>query len=236
MYSHSYFSLTVTNQFADGRNRPQSNYPPRALGSGAAPLLAMFEGGHYEVRANEQELLTLRLWLDTGAPYPGTYAALGSGMYHARLPGKTIKKRCAGCHDPKAEESNVAYRFTAGQLQSLCNLTRPGKSLTLRAPLAKEAGGLGLCGDGVFTSTEEPDYQKLLGAINAAAEQHNEHKRFDMPGFRPNEHYVREMQRFGILPVDLAPDAAIDVYDTDQRYWQSFWHTPIHPKPLADGS
>ena len=66
MYSHSYFCLTIARQFADGRNAPKSNYPPRALGSGGAPMLKMFEGGHYDVQASPKELLTLRLWLDTG--------------------------------------------------------------------------------------------------------------------------------------------------------------------------
>ena len=40
----------------------------------------MLEGGHYDVKADERELLITRLWIDSGAPYPGTYAALGSGM------------------------------------------------------------------------------------------------------------------------------------------------------------
>ncbi len=47
-------------------------------------------------------------------------------------------------------------------------------------------------------------------------------KRFDMPGFRPNEHYVREMQRFGFLPKDLKPTDPIDPYKTDRAYWHSF--------------
>jgi hypothetical protein len=51
-------------------------------------------------------------------------------------------------------------------------------------------------------------------------------KRFDMPGFRPNEHYIREMQRFGFLPKNLAPDAPIDIYATDRAYWDSFTHRP----------
>ena len=34
--SHSYFSLTVTNQFADGRNLPQGNRAPRSIGSSAS--------------------------------------------------------------------------------------------------------------------------------------------------------------------------------------------------------
>ena len=40
----------------------------------------MLEGGHYGVKADERELRIARLWIDCGAPYPGTYAALGSGM------------------------------------------------------------------------------------------------------------------------------------------------------------
>jgi len=47
---------------------------------------------------------------------------------------------------------------------------------------------------------------------------------------KPNEHYVREMKRFGILPAsfDLAADT-IDVYAADQRYWESMWHNSIAP-------
>jgi hypothetical protein len=48
-----------------------------------------------------------------------------------------------------------------------------------------------------------------------------------MPGFRPNEHYVREMKRYGILPGHFDPQAdAMDVYQVDQAYWRSFWHAP----------
>jgi hypothetical protein len=43
-----------------------------------------------------------------------------------------------------------------------------------------------------------------------------------MPGFRPNEHYLREMQRFGFLPKDLGPDEPVDCYAVDRAYWDSF--------------
>ena len=32
MYSHSYYMLTITRLFSDGRNQPRSNYPPRRSG------------------------------------------------------------------------------------------------------------------------------------------------------------------------------------------------------------
>ncbi len=47
-----------------------------------------------------------------------------------------------------------------------------------------------------------------------------------MPGFRPNEHYVREMKKYGVLPADLGPNAPIDPYATDRAYWRSLWHKP----------
>ena len=82
-------------------------------------------------------------------------------------------------------------------------------------------------GKPIFKPTDDPDYVALLGDITEAAAALERIKRFDMPGFRPNEHYVREMRRFGMLPEDF--DAAtdpIDVYQLDQKYWQSFWHRP----------
>lgn len=129
------------------------------------------------------------------------------------------------------------------------NLTRPEKSLLLLAPLARQAGGYAVNGAApapvrpvvedrtcppklvthpvIFADVNDPDYQALLVHIHAARARLEEIKRFDMPGFKPNEHYVREMKRFGVLPasLDLARDP-IDVYATDQAYWRSFWHRP----------
>jgi len=124
------------------------------------------------------------------------------------------------------------------------NLTNPEKSLAVMAPLAKEAGGYAE-GEAVtvvvrenrkeapgpvkhpvvFKNASDADYQAILAHINAAAERLDEIKRFDMPGFKPNKHYVREMKRYGILPgdFDLKTDE-IDVYETDREYWASFWH------------
>ena len=79
----------------------------------------------------------------------------------------------------------------------------------------------------VFADTGDPDYQKILAHVEQAKAKLDEIKRFDMPGFKPNEHYVREMKRYGVLPAsfDLAQDP-IDVYATDAEYFQSFWHVP----------
>ena len=52
-------------------------------------------------------------------------------------------------------------------------------------------------------------------------------KRFDMPGFVPSEHYIREMKRYGVLPGNFNVEQdPIDVFATDQAYWKSLWHHP----------
>jgi hypothetical protein len=48
-----------------------------------------------------------------------------------------------------------------------------------------------------------------------------------MPGFQPNVHYIREMKRYGVLPLSLEQGKdPIDVYVTDEAYWRSLWHQP----------
>jgi len=133
IYSQSYYMLTVARLFADGRNLPKSNYEPRALGSSNSKLLRYLDGTHYGVKAAPQQKLALRLWIESGAAYPGTYAALGCGMIGnyienqqvntgAQWPAtkqahEAIQRRCASCHnDPTrilpldlADERGVSF-------------------------------------------------------------------------------------------------------------------------------
>jgi len=184
MFSHSYFTLSALQQLADGRNRPVSNYPPRALGSGGAPLMKKIAPDlfglepHHGVRVTGRERTLVRLWLDTGAPYPGTYAALGTGMIggyaenrldrsDTRWPemkalAEVQRRRCLACHKgktalPTSPSDNMgmppwAIRYGDPRLRFsrhiLYNLSRPEKSILLLAPLAEEAGGWGLCKKG----------------------------------------------------------------------------------------
>jgi len=102
------------------------------------------------------------------------------------------------------------------------------------APLAESAGGWGLCRDPktrerrtVFADTADSGYQALLALCAAGKESLAQGtRRFDMPDFRPRADWVREMKRYGILPVDLAPAAPIDCYATEQKYWQALWYSP----------
>lgn len=175
MFSHSYFMMTVKRLFEDGRNEAKSNLKPRAVGSSASRILKQLDGSHHDVRATPLEEKTLRLWIESGAPYPGTYAALGSGMIggyaqntqeHVDFEWPTtkagaavIERRCASCHEgarrlPKALADEIDISFWRFEMNDprlqfsrhkLFNLDRPENSLLLLAPLAVSAGGFGLC-------------------------------------------------------------------------------------------
>jgi hypothetical protein len=175
MFSHSYYTLTYRQEFVDGRNDPKSNLPPRAIGAAASPLMKKLTGDHYDVRLAPHETRMIRYWIECGAPYPGTYAALGSGMiggYYENKQvgtddawpatqgaGEAIRRRCGSCHTGNtvlpvslSDERNVSFwRPDPGDPRLrlsrhlVFNLTRPEKSLMLLAPLAVEAGGYGVC-------------------------------------------------------------------------------------------
>lgn len=263
MFSHSYFMMTISGLFSDGRNKPQSNYPPRALGSSASRLLKMLDGSHYGAKVTPQQAKTLRLWIEAAATYPGTYASLGCGMiggyeenqqHHpdhdwptTRAGAQVIDTRCSSCHQgggppplPRTMSDERGASFWQPKIPNptlitsrhlVFNLTRPDKSLLLLAPLSREAGGYQLCRKGddpapIIANREDPAYQTLLAMVTAGKSDLETITRFDMPTFKPRPAYIREMKRYGILPVDLPSDAKIDPYDTDRRYWQSLWHTP----------
>jgi hypothetical protein len=219
-WSNSYYTVRRLNLVADGRNEPYGNRPPRSIGSSASRLMQLIDGSHYDAKLSEQERKVIRLWIESSAAYAGTYASLGCGIYPVHLPVPELTRRCLACH---GEDGKAKSALQGRNLQALCNLDRPEKSLVVRAPLAKQAGGLGICGEDVFTNKEDADYRRILASIETAAGELAAGRRFDMPGFRPNQYYIREMQRFGFLPQNLMPDEKIDYYATDQAYWESFW-------------
>jgi len=181
LYSHSYYTLTIQGQFADGRNLPVSNRPPRSIGASASPLMKKFDGGHHGIQATSHEMDMIRYWIESGAPYPGTYAALGCGMiggYHENkqdqsdrqwpstiAAAEAIKRRCAGCHNrslplPLSLSDNrnaPPWHDRPGYVPRhlVFNLTRPEKSLVLLAPLSSQAGGYDLCRPGGKDSSQD---------------------------------------------------------------------------------
>lgn len=243
MYSMSYWTITTRGLVVDGRNQPFGNRPPRSYGSATSRLMKLIDGSHYDAKLSAQETKVVRLWIETSATYPGTYAALGCGSYPAFVPYGPLLQRCGQCHgrehsDEQGKKRTVLDFPRAGGIraESVMNLSRPEKSYVLLAPLAKDSGGLGLCKEPVFKDTNDPLYQATLAALRDAHQRLMAGKRFDMPGFRPNEHYIREMQRFGFLPKDLKPTDPIDCYAVDRAYWNSFNYQPVTARPFdVDG-
>lgn len=254
MYSISYYTITAKTLVADGRNRAVSNYAPRTLGSSASRLLTFMDGSHYGAKPSPDEFNMVRYWIESGAPYIGTYAGLGSGQvggyYMNRLDRQDLQwqstkaardvfaRRCDECHtgqrslpksvsDENGEPPWVNLKPDDNRRtysrQLLYNLSRPEKSLILLAPLAKDAGGLELCPEVTFRSTDDADYQALLEMVRDGQRFLEKIKRFDMPGFLPRVEYLHEMKRYGVLPADTPEDKPIDCYELDQAYWRSLW-------------
>ncbi|MHC4399512.1 MAG: HzsA-related protein [Planctomycetota bacterium] len=246
MYTMAYWEMQRGGLVSDGRNRETSNYEPYQVGSAASRLMTLIDGSHYDAKLSDHETKMVRLWIETSACYPGTYASLGCGHYPAIPPPLAlgaINQRCGSCHvreqdDPKRGKIKVYHfgGYSGHQPGPLYNISRPEKSRMIRAPLAKEAGGLGFCKEVVFKDTSDPLYAAMLAAVREAHNRLMAGKRFDMPGFRPNEHYIREMQRFGFLSEDLGPSDPVDVYAVDRAYWDSFDYQPEAPSaPSAGG-
>jgi len=255
IWSHSYTNLTFRKQYVDGRNLALGSRPPRSVGAVASPIMKKLAGAHHDVKATPHDIKMVRYWIESGAPYPGTYGALGTGMIirhiqntairpglewpETKAAGDVIRRRCATCHKGDmrlpAALSHSARRYPRG---IVFNLSRPERSIFLLGPLARQAGGYGTCRarakpttgqkpvPDVFADTNDPDYKKLLAWIGRGKQYLEKDKRFDMAGFRPGRPYVREMKRYGILPESLGADDAIDPYATDRAYWESFWYRP----------
>lgn len=118
IFSLSYYALVARDLIVDGRNG-MGNRPPRSIGSSASRLLDYMRGDHYDAQPTERQRRIVRLWIDSGAPYAGTYAALGTGMVGGfeiidrsiRLDrsdlewpsvGRAVdalQRRCVHCHD-----------------------------------------------------------------------------------------------------------------------------------------
>ena len=149
-----------------------------------------------------EEQLRVFLWIDSNVPFYGhcrqrSPTLLAGG---ARNDLKAVhNKRCASCHrndnpDTKSglNEHHTTVHFGAyrpgqwgvarsGMRVRHLNLSHPEDSGALQAPLAKSAGGWGLCkGEDdkpVFSSTNDPDYQRMLSALKRV-------ERRDEPGVK----------------------------------------------------
>lgn len=265
VWSHGYFSLLAHLQVADGRNG-LGNYAPRSIGSSASPLLTKLNGGHHDVAASPDQWRTVWLWIESGAPFAGSYSGLRnaadqgiSGRATGQVFGENqalLERRCGQCHalrQPQNEQGRalpfrpLVARARRGVSRAvgihervvipddpltrysehiMLNFSRPELSSLLLGPLAAEAGGYESCG-AIFADTEDPDYRQLLASLHRGKAELDARPRYGVPGFVPNHQYVRELIRFGLLPASFDPASQpLDVFRTDQDYWQSLWLKP----------
>jgi hypothetical protein len=130
-------------------------------------------------------------------------------------------QRPTGIHERVVLANDPIARFSP---HILLNFTRPRLSPLLLGPLAKEAGGWESCG-AVLASRDDPGYRVLLALIEQGKAELDAKPRYGTPGFQPNQQYIREMRRFGILPPDFdAAHDSVDIFHADQAYWKSFWY------------
>ncbi|MBI4607065.1 MAG: PD40 domain-containing protein [Planctomycetes bacterium] len=119
-------------------------FPPRAHGSGAAPLARLLVEGHGglvpDLTRAERDILLA--WIDTNGLYYGTWDYTASGPQlkawvetRDALAAEMRSGGCMRCHEEKGQPAFDGDWF---------NLERPELSRILRAPLARGSKGLGL--------------------------------------------------------------------------------------------
>ncbi|MBI4605446.1 MAG: hypothetical protein HY721_26065 [Planctomycetes bacterium] len=156
--------------------------PPYTYGSGSSPLAKLLEAGHQGVELSAGERDRLWSWIDSNAVYYDRYE---TGHYPNRhvFTGKRREKleaiharRCASCH-PKDDGRGGTWWLSV-------DWREPAKSRALQAPLAAAAGGWGSCGEGVFATAGDPDYEVLASALRELGQALAERPREDLASLR----------------------------------------------------
>jgi hypothetical protein len=240
--SHAYLHLRSA---ARGAGEGTLSIPPYGDGAHRGGLAPVLEGKHKKVKLTPAQEHTLRLWVNTGVQFAGTYASLDTGS--VAVPGVSaigyahepqvdfdipvVENRCDTCH-LKGQGRRIRRTFLK---QENLNLSFPAWSRVVRAPLASQAGGLGLCktdaGKAIFASTDEEGYTQLLGHVEKIRRALQSNPRYTMENFRLGPDYVREMKRYGVLPDSFDPDSTrFDPFAIDQEYFRLFYPKGQTPK------
>jgi mono/diheme cytochrome c family protein len=197
-FNVSYETLTRGYvSWIDTRNGQEANIleiAPRRWGSPASRLTDVLVRNHLDKQRRPRFTLSsdererLLTWIDLNVPYYGTYEMAderrpgGRRVYPANL-DKTLadvwQRRCAACH--KDAKPSVPW----------LRLTGAERNPFLAGPLARAAGGRGRCGEGVFTTKDDPDYRAILETINEAAAALRDRPRMDMADAQPDERVDR---------------------------------------------
>jgi mono/diheme cytochrome c family protein len=157
---------------------------PKQWGSPASRLADLVltghpnSGGKPRVNLDRDEQRRIYAWIDLNVPY---YGASESNHYEVRgcrqlLPPNLEEvlrdvgtRRCSACH----EEGRIPRAFYT-------RITNVEHNDFLLAPLAEEAGGAEACGQAIFESTDDPDYQAILNTFAPLKSLLRDRPRIDM--------------------------------------------------------
>lgn len=160
---------------------------PRRWGSPASKLTAIIRSGHPDkdgkpqVNVPDDDRRRVYLWMDLNIPYYGTSSSNHKAHLGSRrmMPldldstlSEVASRRCAQCHP-----GGIPRKFYT-------RVMNPEKNNFLLAPLAADAGGTQRCGQAVFRSTADPDYQRIVRTFEPIHALLRERPRADMPGFK----------------------------------------------------
>ena len=139
---------------------------PRQWGSPASKLADLILSGHPDADGKPRVQLTsaerrrVFAWIDLNVPYYGSsesnhYEVLGCRRLLPDDLEAVLKdvaaRRCARCH----EKGQIPRTFYT-------RITNEEHNSFLLAPLAKSSGGTQACGEVVFQTKQDPDYQAIL--------------------------------------------------------------------------
>jgi hypothetical protein len=172
---------------------------PKAWGSPQSKLADLILSGHPDaegkprVKMDEASRRRVLMWIDLNVPYYGTADTAHHNRPACRqlLPAELQKvmddvyaRRCQKCHDEKEDRALMTWRPTGWGGMGV-RIENPERNDFLLAPLAKSAGGTGRCGQPVFRSKDDPDYQAVLKTFAPIHGLMRETPRMDMPGAVP---------------------------------------------------
>ncbi|MBI24275.1 MAG: hypothetical protein CMN05_11930 [Roseibacillus sp.] len=158
---------------------------PRRWGSPASKLAEIIRSGHPDQEGNlridvpQADRRKIYLWIDLNVPYYGTSSSsykerLGSRrMYPYELDTvlkEVASNRCFECH-----KKEIPRDFFTRML-------KPENNSFMLAPLAGSAGGTERCGQAIFKSKDDPDYQRLMAVFQPLKEMLKKTPRADMKG------------------------------------------------------
>ncbi len=158
---------------------------PKTWGSPVSKLTEIVMSGHPDENGKprfEMDEISRRrvlIWIDLNVPY---YHTSVSNHYQRKgcrrmMPEEldtvleaVAVKRCASCH-----QTGIPRKFYT-------RILKPENNSFLLAPLAKSAGGTQACGQPIFLSQEDPDYQAILATFEPIKELLETQPRMDMTG------------------------------------------------------